>query len=233
MDFYPARGITQAVGHPSLESLIKDVADGRWAKTIARHREQIPFSSKEAERKAKGRLPGVTPSINGAAKRDEWGKHTGLVVIDYDDLERPHEFIWSLGQLRPDRAPMRGLLAAAFVSPGGEGVKAFFRVSPVPKSPEEHHAAFARVVEAFAPLGVAPDMGMGQGNPGRLCFVSHDPDAVFDPDAWSLTAGLATHWRDHRRRCADCGEWFGYLELAPSPVCGACSCARALAARGR
>ena len=142
---------------------------------------------------AKDRLPAITPSANFGRQRrtdDADWKHTGAIVMDFDGLDDPAAFRDACATVTPPGGRST-CTVAAFVSPRGNGVKVLAHVTPLPKCIEDHWAAFAAVCTLYTEvLGVAPDTT--QMNPGRICFLSSDPDAVLLPagQTWGL------RWKD-------------------------------------
>lgn len=122
-------------------------------------------------------------AVNGA-------RLSGVVVLDFDHLA---EAGYDPAAIR-DRAmglKQRGLPHAvgAFVSPRKDGVKVLVHVSPVPKTFEEHEAAWracARVFDDY--LGVAADVSGSDVT--RICYLSHDPNAIIAAPTWAL------RWRE-------------------------------------
>ena len=88
--------------------------------------------------------------------------HTGLVVIDYDKVEKPFPL---LRDLRKSPYTM-----GVFVSPSGMGVKAVVPVHPIPTCREDHEAAYQYAVKALAsPAGACLADTSGR-DPVRLMF---------------------------------------------------------------
>ena len=135
-------------------------------------------------------LPAVTWSgmfPPGERKGDSLLQHSGQVVLDIDnniDLDKVHDHLAEHPNVR-----------FAFISPSMVGMKAVVRVSPVPMTVAEHHAAFEAVLKVFSEYADQdPTKLPAQRDPNRLCFLAHDPAAIDSPGAapvpWELPASL-------------------------------------------
>ena len=106
-------------------------------------------------------------------------EHTGIVGLDFDHLS-------SKGiDPRFIRDGMGGhpAVALAFISPSGDGVKVFAKVSPVPATPQQHYAAWEAVTRTFTGADIGPDLSDPQCKDiTRLCFLAHDPDVYYNPE---------------------------------------------------
>ena len=67
-------------------------------------------------------------------------RHSGLIVIDFDDVEDVEQCKRALAALP--------CVALVFISPSGKGVKPFVAVDPIPANDAEHKVAF-QAVERF------------------------------------------------------------------------------------
>ena len=126
----------------------------------------------DARKAAKALLPAVSVAGIFSQRNDQaLIQYAGLIVLDFDDVPQPE-------QARDILARCAGCVLA-FVSPSGTGVKAIFRHDGQP----EHHAhTFRQIAGAVERLtGLTADKS-GK-DLSRLCYLSHDPDARFNPDA--------------------------------------------------
>ncbi len=126
---------------------------------------------------AKRRLPAVTwAGTFSRRSTDGWQCSSGLVVLDLDHLGNCQFSVRSA--LVADKH-----VVAVFTSPSGDGIKAVVRVPVFEKpDPEAHRRAWAAAAKHCKRLtGVDPDPS-GK-DPARLCFLSHDPEAHYRPDA--------------------------------------------------
>ena len=166
-----------------LEKVVENIRTG--GKTLVQKTEKCRQlqSDKDAYRKYKETaLPAFIPSgtfKQGNRNDDGIDQPTGLVVIDIDGL--PHPFT---GLIKQSFSELPHTVMS-FISPSGTGVKALISVEPAPKTADEFRVAWGIVkdcVENKIPTRVD---GSGK-NFSRLCFLAHDPDVYFNPDADSL-----------------------------------------------
>ena len=108
-------------------------------------------------------------------------EHSGLVVIDYDDVP-------DVGDLKRQLAELP-TVRLVYVSPSGRGIKAVMEVDPVPTSQGEHEAAFAACKEALSHIDVPIDEGGSDVR--RFSFAAHDPLAHYRAE------GVAIQWEHH------------------------------------
>ena len=109
------------------------------------------YKAYDGYKSAKDRFPAVTFSGTFKDRTDATMiAHSGLIGVDLDHLAR--------AGLDPEAvraaAAAMPFTAFVFVSPSGDGVKAFALVSPIPKTDAEHRRAYDQVVQAYA--AVAP-----------------------------------------------------------------------------
>jgi|GEM_PF-856674 len=175
----PATRDTRAV------AVIEAIRSDRWREPVAQLRAEFSRvlsatgevkQAKKAAGPLKTQLPGVLWSGNFSVRRaDALVAHSGLLCADLDDLG---------DQLADARArlPVSPHLFALFTSPTGTGLKAVFRV---PADAARHAASFA-VVAAHVRDLCGAEIDAACKDVGRLCFVSHDPDAYLNRDAAEL-----------------------------------------------
>lgn len=157
----------------TLRELIGRIRSGAWASQVDPLRHTLVKNRKRYD-EAKRNLPAVmlsglvTSGERSSAAADGRLKHSGYLQGDFDGKDHPHL----------TAAEMRALLLAdphviaLFTSPSGEGVKAVLRISTIV---EKHRGAFEAAADHFAQFGLKIDESTK--DPGRLCFVSHDPEA--------------------------------------------------------
>ncbi len=112
-------------------------------------------------------------------------KHSGLIMLDFDDLPfdvNAAEFRDSLKEI-PE-------CAIAFLSPGGD-VKAGFRITP--HTTAKNHRSAWEALETYVTdqTGAAVNADQRAKAISQLCFMSHDPDAYYNPNATAL------EWHEH------------------------------------
>ena len=126
-------------------------------------------------------VPAFTPAgIFKIRNADNLSLHSGLVVVDIDDLT-PEQVVDVLS-----RAHKNPHVVLAFISPSGSGVKLLFAVSPLPTTLTHLHA-WQACVDLCANLPEADPSGK---DAPRLCFFAHDAEAYYNPEAvpvkWEL-----------------------------------------------
>jgi hypothetical protein len=161
----------------ALGVILNGIQRGEWAGPVAQLR-RIPADASIYGTKKK-RLPSFMLSAstrNGSRKASDLGYHTGLLQVDVDKVGADE------APIQRDRLMEDPHILAAWVSPGGAGVKA---AMCIPKNLARHKEAFAaaraHIQKAF---GVAIDGSCCE--PNRLCFVSHDPDLKWKAEAVPL-----------------------------------------------
>jgi hypothetical protein len=156
------------------DNIITAIRDGRWRESIEQIRRE---PDKETRNELKTGLPGMLLSGKFSGRKNEaLIQHSGLLCADLDNLD---------GELQNVREKLLGspYLWSAFVSPSGEGLKAVFCV---PADVTKHKGSFLAVEEHVKQrTGIQIDAACK--DPARLCFVSYDPQAFYNPDAQELT----------------------------------------------
>ena len=150
--------------------IIHAIKNGRWKDRIGELRNLIQSGKKEKYDDKKRYLPAVTISGN-FKNRNEIIKHSGLLQVDLDNLHDPEEIRDLIG-----RDPH---LVSSFISPSGKGVKGIIRI---PSETEKHIESF-NAVETFLRDKYNLQMDKSRKDVNGLCFISHDPDLVFNDSA--------------------------------------------------
>lgn len=157
----------------SLGELVDGIAAGRWRKPIEAARAAKATGNTDRYAAAKKQLPAVTLSGTFSARRaDGLLVHSGLMQVDLDHISDPAA---TRDQLASDPH-----IAAAFISPGGDGVKAVAMIDG------GRHAEAFQALAAHMRRRYGLDIDPAVKDPARLCFVSYDPDARYNPDARPL-----------------------------------------------
>lgn len=155
-----------AFKNSSLLDIFKCIGNGYWNDLIQAIKNRP--GGYDANKK---KLPCITPS--GTFRiRNDWDllQYSQVVHLDYDDVDPV--------QLK-ERFSKSPYTLAAFVSPGGSGLKVFLRVN---SGPDDHVKAFTQVRKVFDELaGVTSDPTAR--NISRLCYVSVDMEIYINPDA--------------------------------------------------
>jgi hypothetical protein len=158
------------------ETIIKAVTSGAWGEKI-RHAK----AKKGGWDVNKKSLPCFTPSGTFRIRCD-WDilEYSQIVVLDYDKCSEVL-LIANETAARILRSRLAGspYCFAAFVSPGGDGVKVFVRVN---SGVDLHATAWSQVRESLDTAAGMKSDPTGR-NLSRLCFVSADPYCYFNPDA--------------------------------------------------
>lgn len=176
ISYYESAQSPEPGGSATLTAFIDAVQSQEYAKQIAKLRERLAAEDEDGYTAAKRKLPAV--SISGEtsgrrAKSHEEGrfKHSGFLQIDLDGKDNVG---WTVAEMR-DILQAEPRIVAAFVSPSGDGVKGIARI---PADVATHLGSFIAARDFFATHKLTVDEACK--DPGRLCFVSHDPDAWVD-----------------------------------------------------
>ena len=195
----------------SLTSILKRIETG--ASGLADRITRLRGMSAEAYAKTKTQLPAVTfgGTFDGGHKAQNLKTHSGLLVLDLDDIE-----VNSLDDLKA-RLLAFPFVCLLFISPSGAGLKAVVRLDGAPANPAEHTAAYNTVATAMAAADITVDPS-GK-DVSRLCFLSHDPFLIWRPNAtpfeWK-TAEKKPNAVCNRARIRECpphSEWEGEVDL--------------------
>lgn len=165
------------------ESILRAIKTGKWEKPIREIRRlyRVTLLKIGKDQKAaklavdplKKNLPGLLWSGRFARRaNDALIEHSGLLCVDLDSLG---------AKLRDVREKLLTSphLFALFLSPTGDGLKAIFRV---PADASKHLGSFVAVSRHVLDItGVQVDQACK--DVARLCFVSYDPQAYFNPNA--------------------------------------------------
>lgn len=162
----------------------------------------------------KGQLPAVTFSARfaGGRRYDKLVEYNGEIVLDFDK-KTPEEllFIRQVTQNEPHTH-------LGFTSPKGNGYKLAIRTSlpdgSLPQSPEEvrnyHAHAYDQVSARYEEL-CRTDIDESGKDMTRLCYLPHDEDVFFQPDAPALVIDPTRPLREKKRKAP------GRKKLAESP----------------
>jgi hypothetical protein len=177
ISYYTAANAPEPAGAATLTAFIEAIQSDENQKAVTRLRERLAAGDEDGYAKVKRTLAAVSISgkttNGGRAKSHEQGRfiHSGYMQIDLDGKDNVG---WTVDEMREIlRAEPR--VVAAFVSPSGDGVKG---VARIPADVSTHLGSFIAVREFFAQHKLKVDEACK--DPGRLCFVSWDPDAWID-----------------------------------------------------
>lgn len=166
------------------DSFVCDIINGRWCQQVQRVRSAYDSAApdgRNAAKKAAAPLKQALPAVIWSGtftKRAKEGicECSGYLVADIDDIDKE-----KLVAARQALVASQNVFCV-FVSPTGTGLKVVFSVQPDPAKHQENFRAVAREVEKLCGLKV-DESGK---DISRLCFVSHDPEAYFNPEAKPL-----------------------------------------------
>lgn len=159
-----------------LEKIIEWIrsGSGRFAKNISAVREATEGGQLDKASELKRNLPAVM--FSGRFKRrssKEITEHSGMICMDVDKIQNPSQ---KVDEMRFDPH-----IVAAFVSPSGNGLKAIFAI---PAEIDKHQDSFEAAKRYLSTYGLEADES-GK-DVSRLCFLSHDPEIHYAPDAIEL-----------------------------------------------
>jgi hypothetical protein len=156
-----------------LDSVMDGIRSGKWQKEVQAVRAANSSGKKSSARELKLRLPGILFSGQFEYRSgDGLTKYTGIICADMDDCAM------QLDEIR-DAANRDPNVLGAFVSPSGTGMKLLFVTDA---SVARHREAFEVVrVHCHEIYGIEIDQACK--DIARLCFVSHDHELLYNPDA--------------------------------------------------
>lgn len=162
----------------TIEEFIEAIRGDEFKDQVARLRETLNSGDDDGYAASKKALMAISVSGKCSGLREnaiQEGRftHNGLLQLDFDAADNVG---WEVDEIVEIlKADPR--IVSAFVSPSGHGVKGIARI-PVCQTKEEHAAAFAGARKHFLKHNLVIDKATK--DPGRLMFVSHDPDAWID-----------------------------------------------------
>ena len=117
-------------GNQELVKVLNEIKEGKFNSEITRLREA---ASEKEKGRIKNSLPAFTPSVvlNTGRKFSEGDSYNGVIHLDYDKLDDVTGAI--------DKIKSLEYTYSCFVSPSGNGIKVFVRVS---NKMEQHKDAF-------------------------------------------------------------------------------------------
>ena len=161
--------------------ILSDIKTGVYQNAITYLRKSLADNKKEAAEKAKKSLPAFTPSatFNGGRKMEFLTNYNALMVLDIDKLEKE-----KLQQCKT-KIRMDDFVFASFVSPSGNGLKIFVKVST---DKEQHKETFLKLQRYFEEL-LAVEIDKSGKDITRLCFFSYDPELYLNENAEVFASG--------------------------------------------
>lgn len=173
------QNFTVSTDNKPLVDILADIKSGKYRGPVGYIRKCLQENKLESYEKAKKGLLAFTPSgqFLGGRNQEALKKYSGIIVLDFDKL--------SPDQLKKCRESVVDdpHTLAAFVSPSGNGLKAFVQTAA---TPETHKDQFLKVQAYYEKLtGLQIDKSGKDYT--RLCFMSFDPDTYHNPDAMVFT----------------------------------------------
>ena len=169
------RRFTEIEAIASIESVLMDIRNGKYAEAIKKVREAHKLSGKaEADKVKKALLYGITLSgtFAGVRQRKNLMTYNGHLAVDFDSV--PQDILLSLKATACQAKYSR----AVFISPSGNGLKILVETN---STPENHDMVYREVLSYYeALLGIEADYGGGYGLE-RICYFSCDPNLFYNP----------------------------------------------------
>ncbi len=173
--------------------ILSDIKTGVYQNAITYLRKSLADDKKEAAERAKKSLPAFTPSatFNGGRKMEFLINYNALMVLDIDKLEKE-----KLQQCKT-KIRMDDFVFASFVSPSGNGLKIFVKVS---SDKEQHKDTFLKLQRYFEEL-LQVEIDKSGKDITRLCFFSYDPEIFINENSQVFSEnGSATECHAERSR---------------------------------
>lgn len=166
-----ARG-SELIGHCTVQDFYEAVRTGYPDKAVMQAVQAIRDKSGDVRRLKEYKLPGfmVSGYFEGDVKEGNLVKHSGRMVLDIDNV------VDNPAKLRDDLMKLKYIEFSA-LSVSGSGVFTVVKIG----QPEYHRKHFKQLQADFESIGIALDRKCG--NPNRIRFYSHDPDAKYNPNA--------------------------------------------------
>lgn len=161
--------------------ILSDIKTGVYQNAITYLRKSLAVDKKEAAERAKKSLPAFTPSatFNGGRKMEFLTNYNALMVLDIDKLEKEKL------QHCKTKIRMDDFVFASFVSPSGNGIKIFVKVST---DKEQHKETFLKLQRYFEEL-LQVEIDKSGKDITRLCFFSYDPELYLNENAEVFASG--------------------------------------------
>ena len=155
--------------------ILEDIKSGTYKNAITYLRKSLADDKKEAAERAKKSLPAFTPSatFKGGRKMEFLTNYNALMVLDIDKLEKEKM------QQCKTKIRMDDFVFASFVSPSGNGLKIFVKVS---SEKEQHKETFLELQRYFEEL-LEVEIDKSGKDITRLCFFSSDPELYLNENA--------------------------------------------------
>ena len=171
--------------------ILSDIKTGVYQNAITYLRKSLAVDKKEAAERAKKSLPAFTPSatFNGGRKMEFLINYNGLMVLDIDKLEKEKM------QQCKTKISMDNLVFASFVSPSGNGLKIFVKVST---DKEQHKETFLKLQRYFEEL-LEVEIDKSGKDITRLCFFSSDPELYLNENAETFFSNAKKGFKENKQ----------------------------------
>lgn len=169
------KNFNEVTEQKDIVKILYDIKTGVYQNAITYLRKSLADNKKEAAERAKKSLPAFTPSatFNGGRKMEFLTNYNALMVLDIDKLEKE-----KLQQCKT-KIRMDDFVFASFVSPSGNGLKIFVKVST---DKEQHKETFLDLQRYFEEL-LQVEIDKSGKDITRLCFFSSDPELYLNENA--------------------------------------------------
>ena len=175
------KNFNEVVETKEILKIFADIQTGVYQNAITYLRKSLADDKKEAAERAKKSLPAFTPSatFNGGRKMEFLTNYNALMVLDIDKLEKE-----KLQQCKT-KIRMDDFVFASFVSPSGNGLKIFVKVS---SDKDQHKETFLELQRYFEDL-LSVEIDKSGKDITRLCFMSFDPELYLNENAEVFASG--------------------------------------------
>ncbi len=159
----------------SIEEVIETIKSNTYQSEIMELRQLLSNGNTDKFNRLKKALPAFTFSgcFDGGRRLKYLHKYNPLIVLDIDKLQQ-HEIKPLLELINGDM-----FTYASFISPSGNGIKILVHVAT---HQEQHTQTFIAIQHYYEELLNVKIDESGK-DITRLCFVSHDPELYFNPNA--------------------------------------------------
>lgn len=165
-------------GQTTLEKLVRGIREGRWEKEVGECREALCKEGEDSYNAIRKRtIPAVSlcarvaTRAEGATPEERQAEFSRLLQIDVDNLSDDLPRFRSIIENAP-------FVFACWISLSGKGLKAVVRI---PLGENAIHGAWQAAKAYFAEYCITIDEA--PKSPWSLCFISHDHEAYFNPEA--------------------------------------------------
>lgn len=173
---------TQPENSLSLTKILGEIGNGKYKSFIDDLRNAKRVGNIDKADSLKKRLPAFTPSgvFYKRRRMENFSDYSGFIHLDFDKLNQE--------QLDNAKVKLEEIPAtySYFVSPSGDGLKVFVKVST---NEEEHHSTYLAVQRYYEDLlKISADSSCKDIT--RLCFVSYDPNIYINRDSSQFTPDI-------------------------------------------